>query len=201
MNTYFTLDRWIALLQRAGKEGGKILTPYNLQTESGLSLTAIKKSIQRLREKGYIAKLKGNFYANTFAFPSLEEIAMLLGRPCYISFESALEKHGIISQMPLVLTCATSGKTRNITTPIGEISLHHIHSRFFTAYFNEEGILWAEPEKALLDYIYIHLKVKKGIMALDEISWEGLSKKRLRELSPKYPKSVRKSLMLWIDTF
>ena len=78
MSTYFTLDRWIALLQRVGKEGGKILTSYNLQTESGLSLTAIKKNIQRLREKGYIAKLKGNFYANTFAFPSLEEIAMIL---------------------------------------------------------------------------------------------------------------------------
>ncbi|MGA1842530.1 MAG: type IV toxin-antitoxin system AbiEi family antitoxin domain-containing protein [bacterium] len=197
MSTYFTLDRWITLLQRAGKEGGKILTPYNLQIESGLSLTAIKKSIQRLRKKGYIAKLKGNFYANTFAFPSLEEIAMLLGRPCYISFESAMEKHGIISQMPLVLTCATSGKTKNITTPIGEISLHHIHSRLFTDYFNEGGILWAKPEKALLDYIYIHLKVRNEIMALDEINWEGLNKMDLRELSSKYPKSVKKTLLLW----
>lgn len=192
MKKYFTLDEWINLLQKTGKEKGRILTFNALQTASGLTLSAVKKAVQRLTEKGYLVRLAGKFYANKFALPSLEEVAMLLGRPCYISFESALEKHGIISQIPLVLTCATTGKTKTISTTLGEIFLHHIQHRTFSGYFSEEGILWAVPEKALLDYIYINLKVKKGIMALDELNWKKLNKSRLNKLSQIYPETVKK---------
>lgn len=192
MKKYFTLDEWINLLQKTGKEKGRILTFNALQTASGLTLSAVKKAVQRLTEKGYLVRLAGKFYANKFALPSLEEVAMLLGRPCYISFESALEKHGIISQIPLVLTCATTGKTKTISTTLGEIFLHHIQHGIFSGYFSEEGILWAVPEKALLDYIYINLKVKKGIMALDELNWKKLNKSRLNKLSQIYPETVKK---------
>lgn len=195
MKKYFTLDDWITILQKVGKEGGKILTSSTLQAATGLSLAAIKKATQRLSERRYFIKLADKFYANKFALPSLEEVAMVLGRSCYISFESALEKHGIISQMPLVLTCATTRKTRSISTTLGEIFFHHIQPRLFSDYFNEEGVLWATPEKALLDYIYINLKVKKGVMALDEFNPDKLNKTRLKKLLQKYPKTVKAILI------
>lgn len=198
MKKYFTFGEWVLLLQKIGEEKGKVLTPNTLRTATGLSLAAIKKAIQRLGKKGYLVKLADKFYANKFALPSLEEVAMLLGRPCYISFESALEKHEIISQMPLVLTCATTRKTRSISTALGEIFLHHIQPRLFSDYFNEGGILWAAPEKALLDYIYINLKVKRGVMALDEVDWKRLNKGRLRELLGRYPMSTQGVLKSWM---
>lgn len=190
MKKYFTLDEWIGLLQKMGKEGGKILALNMLQAATGLSLDAVKKAVQRLGERGYLVKLTNRFYANKFALPSLEEVAMLLGRPCYISFESALENYGVISQMPLVLTCATTRKTKSISTALGDIFFHHIQPRLFSDHVNEGGILWATPEKALLDYIYINLKTKKGVMALDEVNRERLSKTRLRQLLQKYPRTV-----------
>jgi hypothetical protein len=198
MKKYFTLDEWIAFLQKSGKAGGKILTLNSIQAATGLRPAAVKKAVQRLAEKRYLMKLGNRFYANKFALPSLEEAAMLLGRPCYISFESAMEKHGLISQMPLMLTCASTGKPRKIATPLGEIFLHHIKPSLFNNYYNKDGILWAAPEKAFLDYIYINLKVKKGIMALDEVAEEGLNKKRLRKLSQRYPKSVKEILSSWL---
>lgn len=191
MKKYFTLDEWIKLLQNIGKEKGKILSLSTLRSATSLSLDAVKKAIQRLAEKGYLVKLSNKFYANKFVLPSIEEVAMLLGRPCYISFESALEKYGIISQIPLVLTCATPGKTKNISTSLGDIFFHHIQPRLFNDYLNEEGILWATPEKALLDYIYINLKVKKGVMALDEFSSDKLNKTKLKKLLQKYPKTIK----------
>lgn len=190
MKKYFTLDEWVKLLRKLGKENGSILSPGTLRAASGLSLTAVRKAIQRLGEKGYLKKLAGRFYANTFFLPSLNEAAMLLGRPCYISFESALEKHGIISQMPLVLTCATTRKTRKISTPLGEIFFHHIQLSLFGDYDNEQGILWARPEKALLDYVYMNLKIRKGVMPLDEFDLKKINPHRLKKLSSMYPGSV-----------
>ena len=62
MKKYFTLDDWITLLQKSGKEGGRIFSPEILRTLSGLNMVAVKKAIQRLGAKGYLVKLKGKYY-------------------------------------------------------------------------------------------------------------------------------------------
>ncbi len=128
---YFTFAAWILLLQRLGKEKQKILSPKTLQDASGLSQPATLKAIQRLSQRGYLIKLYKKTYANKFSMPSLEEIAMFYAKPCYISFESALSDYGIMSQSPVVLTCATLRKAQKLKTPLGEIVFHHLNSRLF----------------------------------------------------------------------
>src|SRR3989338_6432264 len=199
MNKYFTLSDWISLLQKLGQANQKIISPQMLTMASGLSPNAALKAIQRLGKKGYLIKLYKRTYANKFAPPRLEEIAMIYGRPCYISFESALENHGLISQMPLVLTCATPRKTKNLKTPFGEIVFHHIALQLFNNYKNERGILWATAEKALLDYLYINAKANRSHSLLDELNIAGLNKMRLKKLSRTYPKSVRTHLKKFTD--
>lgn len=188
---YFTLSSWIALLQKLGAEKQKILSPQLLKTASGLGLSATLKAISRLQKRGFLTKLFRKAYANKFALPALEEIAMFYGRPCYISFESALENYGILSQMPLALTCATPHKIKNLKTPWGEIIFHHLAPNLFEGYKNEKGMLWATPEKALLDWFYIKLKTLGAASAFDELNLSGLNKKNLAQLSKKFPKSVR----------
>lgn len=199
MKKYFTLSDWISLLQKLGQANQKIISPQMLTMASGLNPDAALKAIQRLGKKGYLIKLYKKTYANKFAPPRLEEIAMLYGRPCFISFESALENHGLISQMPLVLTCATPRKTKNLKTPMGEIIFHHIARRFFNNYKNEQGILWATAEKALLDYLYIKAKAKGSRSLLSELNPAMLNKKWLKTLSRTYPKSVRTHLKEFTD--
>src|SRR3989338_9089861 len=131
MKKYFTLPAWLTLLQKLGKEKQKILSPRALQVASGLGRDATLKAIQRLSRRGYLIKLYKKTYANKFSLPSLEEAAMFYGKPCYISFESALEDHGVISQAPQVLTCATTRKIKNLKTPLGEIAFHHLQSGLF----------------------------------------------------------------------
>ncbi|MFQ6083074.1 MAG: hypothetical protein ACE5WD_06930 [Candidatus Aminicenantia bacterium] len=70
------------------------------------------------------------------------------------------------------MTCATTEKTKLVETSYGSIQFHHLKPALFWGFVNEDGILWAEPEKALLDYLYISRKIKGGFPSLDEINWE-----------------------------
>jgi hypothetical protein len=123
--------------------------------------------------------------------PRLEEVAMFYGKPAYISFESALESYGLISQAPLVLTCATTRKLKNLKTPLGEIIFHHLSSRLFNHYENDQGILRATAEKALLDYIYIKIRNRKSVPALDEFNLRPLNKGKARRIAKAFPQNVR----------
>lgn len=196
---YFTLDRWIETLQQLGKQGGKILTLQALSLASGLREETVRKALRRLEAKGYVKRLGKMLYANGLFLPSLEEIAMILGRPCYVSFESGLERHGLISQMPLVLTCASAAESGSKETPFGEIVFHRLQPSLFFGYAASDAILCAEPEKALLDFIYISLKTKGGLPPLDELAWERINRSRLEDWAQPYPRSVRKNLAPWFD--
>lgn len=196
---YFTLDRWIEILQQLGKQGGKILTSQSLSLASGLREEATRKALRRLEMKGYVKRLGKMLYANNLLPPSIEEVAMILGRPCYISLESGLERHGLISQMPLVLTCASAVESGGRGTPFGEILFHRLRPSLFFGYTMDNGVLSAAPEKALLDFIYINLKTKGGLPALDELAWERLDRARLGKWVQDYPLSVRRNLAPWIN--
>ena len=196
---YFTLDRWIEALQQLGRQGGRILTPQALSLVSGLPEGAVRKALRRLELKGYVRRLGKRLYANTFFPPTLEEVAMVLGRPCYVSFESGLERHGLLSQMPLLLTCASTVESGSKETPFGEILFHRLKPSLFFGYTASDGVLWAEPEKALLDFIYISLKTGGGLPSLDELAWERLDYARLEEWARRYPRSVRRNLTRWIN--
>jgi predicted transcriptional regulator of viral defense system len=196
---YFTLDRWIEVLQQLGRQGGSILTFQALSLASGLREEATRKALRRLEVKGYVKRLGKMLYANSLFPPTLEEVAMILGYPCYVSFESGLERHGLISQMPVVITCASAVESGSKETPFGEIVFHRLKPSLFFGYAVTGGILCAEPEKALLDFVYISLRAKGGLPPLDELAWERLDRARLEGWAQRYPRSVRENLAPWIN--
>jgi len=195
---YFTFDRWIDALRQLGRQGGRILTLQALSLASGLREEATRKALRRLEMKGYVRRLGKTLYINSLFPPTLEEVAMVLGRPCYISFESGLERHGLIAQIPLVLTCASAVESGRRETHVGEIVFHRLRPSLFFGYTPTDGILYAEPEKALLDFVYISLKTRGGLPALDELAWERLDYNKLEAWAQRYPRSVRNSLSPWV---
>lgn len=194
MSTYFTVDQWIALLRDLARQEEDFLTLPALQRLTGLGESALRKALLRLEKKGYLTRVGPKLYANHFGEPRLEALAMILGAPCYISFESALERYGILSQMPLVLTCASTYRSERRQTPLGEIVFHRLQPHLFFGYRIEDHILWAEPEKALLDWLYIQRKLHGVTPALDELDWQPLDVDRLLGWAEQYPQSVMAAL-------
>jgi len=190
MSKYYTADQWIALLRYLAQQGQDFLTLPALQRLTGLGEEAMRKAALRLAEKGDVIRVGRSLYANQFGHPTLEVLAMILGVPCYVSFESSLERSAVIAQIPLVLTCASTLRSGRRQTPLGEILFHRLHPALFFGYRMEDSTLWAEPEKALLDWIYIQRKRHGATPSLDELNWEPLNVERLREWAEHYPRPV-----------
>jgi predicted transcriptional regulator of viral defense system len=76
--------------------------------------------------------------------------------PGYISMQSALYYHGMISQVPAITYSVSPARTHIFKTSLGTFSIHHINPSFFFGYepVGKFGIKMATPEKALLDFLY-----------------------------------------------
>lgn len=122
--------------------------------------------------------------------------ANLLYSPSYISLESALNYHGILSQFPSMVTSITTKKPVSKKNKIGEFDYASLQKKLFFGWVKKDGYLLAEPEKALLDQIYFN---SKGLKALswDEYNFTVINPKVLGEYlnvfskTPEYPNIKR----------
>lgn len=119
----------------------------------------------------------------------IERVAGQIYLPCYLSFEYALSKYGILNLVPYTLTFATPRKPRRYTIAGRDIEFRRIKQDLFWGFREAEGTYVAEKEKAFLDQIYFY---KKGIGSFDvaEMNSGILSKRKLHEYAKRYPAYV-----------
>ncbi|MCX6719213.1 MAG: hypothetical protein NTZ38_02450 [Candidatus Taylorbacteria bacterium] len=142
--------------------------------------TTLFPVINRLIKDGILKRLESNKYIIPSKNPSRFLIANFLHEPSYISFESALNFHGILSQFPSEITSATIRKTRNKEIDSILYSYSHIAEDLFWGYEKRNGFLIAFPEKALLDQIYLSTNGKKQI-DIHEYDLSNINKGRFQE--------------------
>jgi len=98
----------------------------------------------------------------------------------------------------VALTCVTTGKPKEYQTPEFTITFRTISKRLFWGFIEKQAryskYAIAEPEKALLDWIYLYLQA--GVTpSLDEIEFKSIDKQKLAKYASKYPGTVRNTLM------
>ena len=83
-------------------------------------------------------------------------IAPELTRPhlAYVSFDSALNYHGMIDQIPREVSVASLDRARRITTNIGTFAIHHLPPELFGGWQETRRGSVARPEKAIFDICY-----------------------------------------------
>lgn len=115
------------------------------------------------RKQGYIESLKRGLdvFSDEKSGLSAEEVSFILYQPSYLSLEYALCHYGIIPEMVFAKTAVTTRTTRKFSNGLGSFSYRHIQPKLFFGYTVKETAsgkyLLAEPEKALLDYLYFNL--------------------------------------------
>jgi predicted transcriptional regulator of viral defense system len=120
-------------------------------------------------------------------------LANLLYTPSYLSFESALSRYGILSQIPYAMTLATTRRSKKMTLDGTAVEYRQLREDLFFGHRLEKGLDIAEPEKALLDALYL---VKRGklSLALEELDLSGLSLKKLDSYGSRFPRYVQAAL-------
>jgi predicted transcriptional regulator of viral defense system len=142
-------------------------TTRELSDVSQKAASVVTQSLNFLRKQGVVIKIYRGVWAevtNKALSPYAVLPYLFKSNRVYISFLSALHMHGIIEQIPQVITLASTSHTKKIKTSIGTYSVHKISPKFFFGfnwYKNTENFLVAEPEKALADCLYLFTRKKK----------------------------------------
>ena len=121
-------------------------------------------NLTRWCRKGLLTKLRNQYYA----FPEYRQmpdfsryVANRIYTPSYISLHSALSFYGMIPEEVVQLTSVTTLKTAKFQNDFGTFHYQNVKTPLFFGYEiktmqNGRGLLFATPEKALLDLLYLN---------------------------------------------
>lgn len=152
--------------------------------------------LARLQRTGHVARLKHGLWALPEGMDRLALPAYLTAPfPSYVSLQSALYYHGMISQVPALVYAVSLARARRYRTPLGAVSVHHVQPGFFFG-FIETGVLQARiatPEKALVDLLYLSPARSGLFRSLPEIELgRGFSAARARAMVARIPAGGRR---------
>lgn len=147
------MDEWLDLFR--ANRGKRLFSLSDLVLLTGDRRSSLSVQLSRLVASGVIERPARGWYANPFTPPSDEEVAMVIREPSYLSLEYALSRHGILSQQARVLTLVTTRLPYTFRTGDRVFEYHQVKRSLFRGYRREGEVLVAEPEKALLDLIYV----------------------------------------------
>lgn len=158
-----------------------IMTFFPKENKSNL-----EKRVYTWKKQGWISPLKKGLYELTYPenliIPDLY-IANRLYDPSYVSLETALSYYGIIPEVSFAVTSISAKPTREFKNKHGLFTYHTAKPDFFTGYNiikqNNFEIFMAEPEKAVVDFLYFNKKIEFSEERFEKDTLSKLSRKKL----------------------
>jgi len=138
----------------------------------GISTEAASHTLRRLAQAGLVTPVRKGLWALTDEPDPLALAEYVTAPyPSYVSLQTALYRHGMVSQIPEVIYLVSLARTARIKTELGTYSVHHVQPELFAGFeFDpESGMKLASPEKALVDFLYLSPTRSRLFAALPEV--------------------------------
>lgn len=130
--------------------------------------------LAELVKEGLLQRLRRGLYTLKTDAPSEKEIANALYKPSYISFDYALAYYNLIPEVVYEVTSATTRPTHLFTIDTLAFGFYTIKGKAYTGYTlkqeGDRGFFIAEPEKAIVDYLYALTLGKRGLLGKRSIN-------------------------------
>lgn len=185
-------------LSRLRRLGKTVVTTADVALRLGQTRSAASWTLARLATVGLVRRLRHGLWSLELEIDPLVLPEHLTAPfPAYVSFQSALRIHGMISQIPHVIYVASLAPTRKITTSVGTYSIHRLAPSVFGGFDTiEKGVRLARPEKALLDTLYLVPARSRLFAHLPEVELPAsFSEQEARRWLAKVPLGLRRSMM------
>lgn len=182
--------RGIELLKIMKDLNKPFFTIADLEKITGLSRPSLYVSLKRWVDNGILERVATGIYCPVMSDLSIEKAAAQLVIPNYLSFESALARHGILNLIPHSLTFATTRKTKRYALRNQDVEFRQLSPTLFFGFEMKGGINIALPEKAFLDQVYF-LSRGRASLDLEEMNLKHLSSRLLKEYGKRFPGYVR----------
>lgn len=185
---------WTTILTEEARRNC-VLRSNELARRLKLSEKTVRTAIHRYEERGLLERVSTKIYVNHLNQQfSPRDLVNILRPESYISLESVMVERGITTQSPSVLTCVAPGYTQSFRTKSVGIVYRKISADLYWGYEQRvtryNTYLIAEPEKALLDWVY--LTRQEGLPTpLDELQFQFLNAAKLRKYAERFPRTVQ----------
>jgi len=188
----------VAALARLKRLGKPVVTTDDAALALGATRSAASRTLARLAAVGLIQRIRhGLWIVDLHPVDPLSLPEYLTAPfPSYVSFQSALYLHGMVSQIPEVIYVASPAQTRRVKTRFGTFSIHRLTPDFFGGYVTAPGtgVRLATPEKALLDTLYLVPTRSRLFAHLPEVELpRGFDRREVRRWLARIPPGPRRS--------
>jgi predicted transcriptional regulator of viral defense system len=164
----------VETLTKLERLGHSLFETRDLAALLGVANSSATRTANRLADSGAVVRLARGKWSltrkiNRLAIPEHLTAAF----PAYISLQSALYYHGMISQIPAITYAVSLARTRTYQTPFGTVSIHHVAANFFFGYALDPtgSAKVAIPEKALVDFLYFRPTRSRSFVSLPELEF------------------------------
>lgn len=147
----------------AFKDALKDFVSFNLNDIRKIDAGFDLRRLSEWQEKRFIKMIRRGYYV--FSGLEINESVLFLMAnkiytPSYVSLEMALAHYNLIPEAVYGITSVSSRKTNHFKNDFGEFIYRHIKPQLMFGYklisYNGQNFKIAEPEKAILDYLYLN---------------------------------------------
>ena len=189
---------WVTTL-RLEAQTNSIVHADELSRKYQIGPIAVTQALARQQQRGLVEHIGKKIYFNLLAANATpRELVNVLRSKAYVSLETALREYGISTQSPQAITCVTPERPRIFAGRSIRIIYRGISPQLYFGFVQKRtrygSYQLAEPEKAVLDSVYLALQ--DGIEpALDELEFEQVSRGKLLDYAKCFPNTVYKHLL------
>jgi predicted transcriptional regulator of viral defense system len=178
--------------------GRPIVETREAAARLGLSASRASNLLRSLADAGLARRLRHGLWALGPDEVEPFRLAPYLTAPdpAYVSFWSALARHGLIEQIPRQIYVASPHQTQRIETALGRYSIHQIAPELFDGYTgSEETGYLATPEKALFDTIYLRASQRGQVFLPEFVLPEDFDEQRLDDWTARVSRPGLRTLV------
>jgi len=171
-------------------------TISSLQATFDITRESARTAASRLVRRGVLKRLCRDLFVLAGRKYSLFSLANALYQPSVVSLETALNYWGLIVQDPQIIFSVGLGSYRNQVDRTDFIYRQINPSLFRFGQKKIEDFFITEPEKALLDTLYMKSKGLADLLP-EDVDMEKIDTERLEYYALPYPAIVKKMMTVY----
>jgi hypothetical protein len=177
--------------------GLPVVTTEDVSLRLRLSRSAASRLLSRLSAVELVVRIRHGLWSLEARIDPLAIAEYLTAPfPAYLSFHTALYLHGMIGQIPRIITVASLARPQRIETALGTYSVHRVPPELLGGYEHRaSGVRIATPEKALIDFLYLSNARSRLFASLPELYLdEGFDSRAARRWIARIPDRRRRTM-------
>lgn len=185
------LSKWqLGRLGEASTAHGGVFSTSDLSVLlDRLAPPRLGEATRALIRDGLLSRVRRGLYIDRLHGYRPEILGQRWVGPSYLSTESALHElcqTGMVAYT-YVTTRLLAGRARAVRVLDGQRFVYrHVRGHLFFGFRSEEGLWIADPEKAVIDFLYYFKKGQRSVLSPDEIAADPLNVARFRRYLRRY---------------